>query len=211
MIESIVQWLTELIDSAGYIGIAVAVFVESVFAPIPSPFILPFVGFVSSQTDQSLAISILVATLGAYIGSFPFYFLGRWGEKAVSKFLKKYGKYLFMEQEEVDKGFEFFDRYGSSIVFTGRLIPLVRSVISFPAGVAKMPFLQFSIYTILGSAVWSTLLTVAGYLLGSKWEIIIFWLSQYENFVIITGVLVVVVYIVVKILKKRKKIKSKLA
>ncbi|MCK9415501.1 MAG: DedA family protein [Candidatus Dojkabacteria bacterium] len=205
MIENIVQWLTELIESTGYIGVAIAVFVESVFAPIPSPFILPFVGFVSSRTDQSLIISILAATLGAYLGSLPFYFLGRWGEKAVSRFLKKYGKYLFMEQDEVDKGFEFFDKYGSSIVFTGRLIPLVRSVISFPAGVAKMPFLQFSIYTILGSAVWSTVLTVAGYLLGSKWEVIIFWLAQYENFVIIAGVLVVLIYIVVKVLRRKKK------
>ncbi len=204
MIESIIEWLTKLIESAGYIGVAVAVFVESVFAPIPSPFILPFIGFVSSRTDQSLIISILFATLGAYLGSFPFYFLGRWGEKAVNKFLKKYGKYLFIEQEEVDKGFEFFDKYGPTIVFTGRLIPLVRSVISFPAGVAKMPFLQFSIYTILGSALWSTVLTVAGYLLGAKWELIIFWLSQYENFVIIIGVLIVVAYIIVKILKRKK-------
>jgi membrane protein DedA with SNARE-associated domain len=182
--------------------------VESVFAPIPSPFILPFVGFVSSRTDQSLIISILVASLGAYLGSFPFYFLGRWGEKAVEKFLKKFGKYLFIEQEEVDKGFEFFEKYGSSIVFTGRLIPLVRSVISFPAGVARMPFFKFSVYTILGSAVWSTALALAGYLLGGQWEVVIVWLERYENIVILLTILLILGYVVYKILSRKRVKKS---
>jgi membrane protein DedA with SNARE-associated domain len=204
MIESIVNWLTNLIESAGYFGVASAVFIESVFAPIPSPFILPFVGFVSSRTDQSLIISILAATLGAYLGSFPFYFLGRWGEKAVEKFLKKFGKYLFIEQEEVDKGFEFFEKYGPSIVFTGRLIPLVRSVISFPAGIARMPFLKFSVYTILGSAVWSTVLALAGFLLGEKWEIIVFWLGQYENLVIFLCIAVFIAYILYKVMQRKR-------
>jgi membrane protein DedA with SNARE-associated domain len=205
MISSIVEWLTNLIESAGYVGVGIAVFVESVFAPIPSPFILPFVGFVSSRTDQSLVISILAGAMGAYLGAFPFYFLGRWGEGAVNKFLKKFGKYLFIEQEEVDKGFEFFDKYGSSIVFTGRLIPLVRSVISFPAGVAKMPFLQFSIYTFLGSVIWNTVLGTAGYLLGESWEVVIVWLDTYENIVIVGLILAVVGYIAYKIFKRSRK------
>jgi membrane protein DedA with SNARE-associated domain len=208
MISRIVDFLTELIESAGYFGVGIAVFVESVFAPIPSPFILPFVGFVSSRTDQSLIISILVASLGAYLGSFPFYFLGRWGEKAVEKFLKKFGKYLFIEQEEVDKGFEFFEKYGSSIVFTGRLIPLVRSVISFPAGVARMPFFKFSVYTILGSAVWSTALALAGYLLGGQWEVVIVWLERYENIVILLTILLILGYVVYKILSRKRVKKS---
>ncbi len=205
MISTIVDWLTGLIESAGYIGVAIAVFVESVFAPIPSPFILPFIGFVSSRTDQSLVISILAGAVGAYLGSFPFYFLGRWGEGAVNKFLKKFGKYLFIEQEEVDKGFEFFEKYGSSIVFTGRLIPLVRSVISFPAGVAKMPFLKFSIYTFLGSVIWNALLGTAGYLLGERWEIIIVWLENYENVVIVALMLCVLGYVGYKIIKRSSK------
>lgn len=204
MISSIVEWLTNLIESAGYLGVGTAVFIESVFAPIPSPFILPFVGFVSSRTDQSLIVSILAAALGAYLGSFPFYFLGRWGEKAVEKFLKRFGKYLFIEQEEVDKGFEFFEKYGPSIVFTGRLMPLVRSVISFPAGVARMPFFKFSVYTILGSAVWSTALALAGYLLGEQWAVVIVWLEQYENIVIILTVLSILGYLTYKILKRKK-------
>jgi membrane protein DedA with SNARE-associated domain len=208
MISRIVDFLTELIESAGYFGVGIAVFVESVFAPIPSPFILPFVGFVSSRTDQSLIISILVASLGAYLGSFPFYFLGRWGEKAVEKFLKKFGKYLFIEQEEVDKGFEFFEKYGSSIVFTGRLIPLVRSVISFPAGVARMPFFKFSVYTILGSAVWSAALALAGYLLGGQWEVVIVWLERYENIVILLTILLILGYVVYKILSRKRVKKS---
>ena len=204
MIETIVTWLTNLIESTGYLGVGLAMFIESFFAPIPSELVLPFAGFVASRTDQILLVSIIVASISAYLGSLPFYFLGVWGEDLVEKFLKKFGKYLFIEQEDVDKGFEIFEKRGNGIVFFGRLIPVVRTVISFPAGVAKMPFLQFSIYTLLGSSIWSALLATAGFYLGENWEVVGTWLSRYEDIVLIVGVLCVVGYVVYKIIKKRK-------
>jgi membrane protein DedA with SNARE-associated domain len=202
MIADTVNWMIELMNLMGYLGITISVFLETVFPPIPSAFIQPFAGFVSSRSDQTLLLTILAAVIGAYLGTLPFYLLGRWGEKAVNRFLKKYGKYLFIEEKEVEKGFEFFDKYGNSIVLTGRLIPLVRTVISFPAGVAKMPFLQFTLYTLLGSAIWSTGLSVAGYLLGERWEIILVWLERYETLSIILMCLVIVGYIAYKLFKK---------
>ena len=204
MIENIVVWLTHLIESTGYLGVGLAMFIESFFAPIPSELILPFAGFVASRTDQVLIVSILVASVCAYLGSLPFYFLGVWGEGFVNKFLEKYGKYFFIQERDVAKGFKVFDRYGSGIIFFGRLIPIIRTVISFPAGVAKTPFLKFSIYTLLGSTIWSALLTSAGYLLGEQWELVGVWLSKYERGVIIFGVMVVVAYIVFQIVRKKK-------
>ncbi len=204
MIESIVSWLTNLIESTGYLGVGLSMFIESFFAPIPSELILPFAGFVASRSDQVLAISIIVASVCAYLGSLPFYFLGVWGEDVVNKFLDKYGKYFFIEQKDVKKGFEVFDRYGSGIIFFGRLIPVIRTVISFPAGVAKTPFIKFTVYTLLGSMIWSTLLAVAGYLLGEKWEMVSVWLSKYEDVVIVLGVVAVVGFVGFKIYQKLK-------
>jgi membrane protein DedA with SNARE-associated domain len=207
MIENIVDWLTNLMNSLGYLGIGLAVFLETIFPPIPSAFIQPFAGFVASRTDQTLLLTIISATIGTYLGTFPFYLLGIWGENAVYKFLSKYGKYLFIEQEEVDKAFEFFNKYGKEVVLFGRLIPLVRTFISFPAGVARMPFWQFTIYTLIGSAIWSSILSIAGYLLGENWEILLTWLSRYENIMLILIVVVIIAYFVFKILKKRKSTK----
>jgi membrane protein DedA with SNARE-associated domain len=204
MIENSIEWLTNIMNSLGYLGIGIAVFLETIFPPIPSAFIQPFAGFVASRTDQTLFLTIITATIGTYLGTFPFYLLGIWGEKAVYKFLKKYGKYLFIEQEEVDKAFEFFNKYGKEVVLFGRLIPLVRTFISFPAGVARMPFWQFTVYTLMGSAIWSTILAVAGYLLGENWEILLTLLSRYENIVLVLIVLVVIGYIVFKVVQRRK-------
>jgi membrane protein DedA with SNARE-associated domain len=207
MIENTVNWMIGLMESMGYLGIVFAVFLETVFPPIPSAFILPFAGFVSARTEQSLIISILAASFGSYLGTLPFYFLGVWGEDFVNRFLRKYGKYMFIEEEEVDKAFEFFDKHGKGIVLTGRFIPMVRSVISFPAGVARMPFVQFTIYTLLGGIVWSTVLATSGYFLGEQWENILIWLSLYENIAMILVVLVVLGYIAYKIIgrSRRKK------
>ena len=208
MIENMVEWLTNLMNSLGYLGIGISVFFETIFPPIPSAFIQPFAGFVASRTEQTLFLTILSATIGSYLGTLPFYLLGIWGEKSVYKFLKKYGKYLFIEQDDVDKAFEFFNKYGKEVVLFGRLIPLVRTFISFPAGVAKMPFWQFTLYTLVGSAIWSTILATSGFLLGENWEVLLTWLSKYETLVIILCIVGVVGYIVYNIVKKKKSKKS---
>jgi membrane protein DedA with SNARE-associated domain len=208
MIAGIVDWMTEIMESLGYLGVTIAVFLETIFPPIPSAFIQPFSGFVASRSDQTLLLTIVAASIGSFLGTVPFYFLGVWGEDFVNKFLKKYGKYLFIEESEVEKAFEFFDKHGSVIVITGRLIPLVRTVISFPAGVAKMPFIKFSIFTLLGAAIWSTVLSTAGYLLGERWEIILVWVEKYETISIILMILVVFAYIGYKILSRKRNSKN---
>jgi len=205
MISSVIDWLVNLIEVIGYPGVAIAMFVESFFAPIPSEIILPFSGFVAFGGSLNIYVVIVVATLAAYLGTLPFYFIGRWGNEFVMEFLKKYGKYLFISQDDLQKGFDAFEKYGGGIVFFGRLIPIVRTVISFPAGVARMNFAQFSIYTLVGAGIWSSILASAGFFLGDRWDMVSVYVERYENVILILLLVVVAVYIgwnIRKVLRK---------
>ena len=205
MISSVIDWLVNLIEVIGYPGVAIAMFIESFFAPIPSEIILPFSGFVAFGGSLNIYIVIVVATVAAYLGTLPFYFIGRWGNEFVMEFLKKYGKYLFISQDDLKKGFDAFERYGGGIVFFGRLIPIVRTVISFPAGVARMNFFQFSIYTLVGAGIWSSILASAGFFLGDRWDMVSVYVDRYENVILILLLVVVAVYIgwnIRKVLRK---------
>ena len=205
MISSVIDWLVNLIEVIGYPGVAIAMFIESFFAPIPSEIILPFSGFVAFGGSLNIYVVIVVATLAAYLGTLPFYFIGRWGNEFVMEFLKKYGKYLFISQDDLQKGFDAFEKYGRGIVFFGRLVPIVRTVISFPAGVSRMNFLQFSIYTLVGAGIWSSILASAGFFFGDRWDMVSVYVERYENVILILLLVVVAVYIgwnIRKVLRK---------
>lgn len=210
MIQAIIDWLVTVISTLGYPGVFIAVFLESFFAPIPNEIILPFSGFVASlpQGNMNIIWVIVIATIAAYLGSLPFYIIGKLGEKPVLKFLNKYGKYLFIPKSDVDKGFKVFEKYGNGVVFFGRLIPIVRTVISFPAGIAKMNFIRFSIYTLAGSLIWNSILTYLGYVFGDNWEVIGGWVGKYEKVILVVIAVCVLIYIgrgVKNILVSRKK------
>jgi len=203
MIQSIIDWLVNAISTIGYPGVFISVFLESFFAPIPSEIILPFSGFVASTGKMDLVFVIVIATVAAYLGSLPFYFIGKWGEKPVINFIDKYGKYLFIQQKDVDKVFGAFDKYGKGVVFFGRLIPMIRTLISFPAGVAKMQFARFSMYTLLGSLTWNILLTYAGYQLGDHWSVVSKWIEKYQNVILVLIIIAVLLYIIRGIKSRR--------
>ncbi|HQA87524.1 MAG TPA: DedA family protein [Candidatus Dojkabacteria bacterium] len=203
MIQSIIDWLVNAISTIGYPGVFISVFLESFFAPIPSEIILPFSGFVASTGKMNLIFVIVIATVAAYLGSLPFYFIGKWGEKPVINFINKYGKYLFIQQKDVDKVFGAFDKYGKGVVFFGRLIPMIRTLISFPAGVAKMQFARFSMYTLLGSLTWNILLTYAGYQLGDHWSVVSKWIEKYQNVILVLIIIAVLLYIIRGIKSRR--------
>jgi membrane protein DedA with SNARE-associated domain len=195
MINSLVDWLVQTIDSLGYLGVFIGVFLESFLALIPSEIILPFSGFVASRGTMNIVLVIATVGIGAYLGSLPFYFIGLWGDDFVEKFLKKYGKYLFISQDDLEKGYKAFEKHGNKIVFFGRFIPLIRSVISFPAGAARMKFSIFSIYTILGSLLYATALCLGGYYMGENWQIIASYINQYENIVLALLSIAILIYI----------------
>ncbi len=190
MITSFIDWLVKIIEVLGYPGVALSMFIESFFAPIPSEIILPFSGFVASQGSLNIYVVILVATVAAYLGTLPFYFIGLWGEDVVLKFLKKYGKYLFISQKDLDNGYKAFEKFGYGIVFLGRLIPIVRTVISFPAGASKMNFGIFSLFTLVGTLIWSSILAYTGYVMGENWKIVSVYVDEYQK--VIIGVLLVI-------------------
>ena len=203
MIQSIIDWLVNAISTIGYPGVFISVFLESFFAPIPSEIILPFSGFVASTGKMDLVFVIVIATVAAYLGSLPFYFIGKWGEKPVINFINKYGKYLFIQQKDVDKVFGAFDKYGKGVVFFGRLIPMIRTLISFPACVAKMQFARFSMYTLFGSLTWNILLTYAGYQLGDHWSVVSKWIEKYQNVILVLIIIAVLLYIIRRIKSRR--------
>jgi membrane protein DedA with SNARE-associated domain len=205
MIESLVNWLINLVSTLGYPGIAFSMFVESFFAPIPSELIMPFAGFLASEGKMDLLVLALVGGVSSYLGSLPFYFLGYWGNDfIVNKFIARYGKYLFISQKDVDRGFALFDKNGNGIVLLGRLVPLVRTVISFPAGVAKMNFVEFSFYTLIGSVLWSGFLATAGYLLGENWRDVVKWIEGYQEIIIGLLLLIIIVFIGPKLIGRKK-------
>ncbi|KUK75892.1 MAG: hypothetical protein XD93_1213 [candidate division WS6 bacterium 34_10] len=195
MINSLVDWLVQVIDSLGYIGVFIAVFLESFLALIPSEIILPFSGFVASRGSMNIVLVILTVGIGAYLGTLIFYFIGLWGEDFVLKFLKKYGKYIFISEEDLEKANKTFEKHGEWIVFVGRFIPLIRTVISFPAGVAKMKFSKFSLYTIVGSLMFGAALSLAGYFMGENWPVVSTYISQYENVVLSLLTIALLIYI----------------
>lgn len=195
MITTFIDWLVRLIELIGYPGVMLAMFIESFFAPIPSEIILPFSGFVAYSGSLNIFLVVILASIAAYLGTLPFYFIGKWGKESVDTFLQKYGKYLFIKQGDLEKGYDIFNKHGNKMVFFGRLIPIVRTVISFPAGVANMHFGVFSLYTFAGTLLWSTILATAGYLLGDGWDTISVYVSKYEKIILVVLVILILLFV----------------
>ena len=177
-------WASNLIQTLGYPGLGLVMFLENVFPPIPSEIILPMAGSLTLKGDFSLLGITLVGMVGSVAGAWVFYGLGYWlDEKSVRFIIQTYGKWLFLSTADLDRALAWFQRYGGWVVFFGRMIPLVRSLISIPAGLAKMNWVKFTIFTALGTACWSFLLAFAGQMLGKNWAKVEEYLAQYENVV----------------------------
>jgi membrane protein DedA with SNARE-associated domain len=168
-------FLQSLYGAVGYIGVMLAMAIESAMIPLPSELILPFAGFMVSDPSQiepltgqpwNFWIVVIVATLGNTLGSLIAYAIGAYGGRP---FLERYGKYLLIRQHEIDAADRFFEKYGAATVFFGRLLPIVRTFISFPAGVTRMPLGKFIAYSTAGALPWSIALVYAGVLLGANW------------------------------------------
>jgi membrane protein DedA with SNARE-associated domain len=185
LFEMVNTWASNLIQTLGYPGLGLVMFLENVFPPIPSEIILPMAGSLTLNGDFSLLGITLVGMVGSVAGAWFFYGLGYWlDEKKVRFIIRTYGKWLFLSTADLDRALAWFQRYGGWVVFFGRMIPMVRSLISIPAGLAKMNWVRFTIFTALGTACWSFLLAFAGQMLAKKnWAKVEEYLAQYENVV----------------------------
>ena len=165
--------VTEIVERLGYVGVALLVALENVFPPIPSELILPLAGFLCAQGTFLLPVMVLAATMGSVGGGLVLYGVGaRLGEARVRRAVRRYGQWLTLDEQDLDSADSWFDRHGGKAVFLGRLAPLIRSLVSIPAGFRRMPVSRFVLYTAAGSALWNSALIGAGWALGDRWHVV---------------------------------------
>jgi len=182
-------WVVDVIDKLGPLGVGGLIALENVVPPIPSEIILPFAGFSANRGDLNVIAAWVAATVGSLIGAWVLYAVGALiGYDRICHLAEKRWFILF-GASDLARGERFFDRYGSWIVFFGRFVPLVRSIVSVPAGIERMPLLRFSLLTALGSAIWNAIFIAAGYELGSRWDDVEGWI-QPASYVVVALLLV---------------------
>jgi len=199
--EIVIPFLNALYGAAGYVGVMVAMAIESAMVPLPSELILPYAGFLVSDPSQiepltgrpwSFWVVVVVATIGNTAGSLVGYAIGAWGGRP---FLLRWGRFLLIRPHEIELADRFFERWGPATAFFSRLLPVVRTFISFPAGVARMPLGRFILYSTAGALPWSFLLVFAGEQLGARWVDIRHALQPFDLAIAIGVVLLVVLFV----------------
>lgn len=199
-------WISNIMNKFGYWGISFLIFLENVFPPIPSEVVLTFAGFSVTLEGSKITIlgSIIAATIGSVLGAIVLYLIGTLiTPKTLKKWLgNKYVKILGFKEQDVDKTVTFFDKWGYLAVLLGRCVPIIRSLISIPAGMFKMNIIKFIFYTTIGSLVWNTVLIKLGAYFGSNWEIVVNYVKNYSYVVL---VLLIIIFSIMIILKQKKK------
>lgn len=186
--QGIVEWVVGVMELIGAPGVGVATALETVFPPIPSEIILPLAGFTAGQGRYSVIAAIAWATVGSYLGAVLLYYVGKaWGLDRTRRFADSIP---LASHRDVDRAVEWFGRHGRTAVLVGRMVPGVRSLISLPAGIDRMPMLAFSGYTILGSLAWNLLLIMLGFFLGENWQVVADYVGHFSTVVkVVLGVL----------------------
>lgn len=165
------NWVIQIIERLGYFGIAFLMFLDNVFPPIPSEIIMPSAGYTASRGQLQIIGVIVAGSLGSILAAAILYALGRKiSHAALFRWTDRYGKYLFIQTKDLQMALEWFEKYGHRIVFFGRMIPAVRSLISIPAGMSRMPFWKFMLYSSLGTVIWTTFLAGVGFYFGENQE-----------------------------------------
>jgi membrane protein DedA with SNARE-associated domain len=198
MLKELVHSALVFIEGLGVWGILLGLMLEV----IPSELVLSFGGYLVSQGRVSFFWAIVFGTIGCVLQQVILYWIGRYGGRP---FVEKYGKYLLLKPHFIDMAEKWFNKYGAGMVFTARFIPVVRQAISIPAGMARMPMLQFLLYTMLGTIPWAILFVYLGRTLGSNWEQINEIAAPYMRPLIISGIILILLYIIFKVLTRNRK------
>ena len=203
------QFILHIIEQFGYFGVFFLILIENVFPPIPSEVILLFSGFFSTYTNLSVLYMIVASTFGSFLGAIILYYIGKiFNKERLKKIVNgRLGKILFLKEKDIDKADEWFDNKGNKSVFFCRFVPIVRSLISIPAGMSEMPMGKFIIYTICGSMIWNTVLICLGFRLGSNWEYVLTILDKYQ-IVVIVILVIIFGYVIIKFYRKKRKSKK---
>lgn len=199
--------LVRLLNQYGYIGIAFLIFIENIFPPIPSEVILLFGGFMTTYTNMRPLFVITAATIGSYFGACVLYLVGRGiSKERLIRFVDgRVGVLLHVKADHIEKADQWFGMHGEKAVLICRCVPIVRSIISIPAGLSKMRFSKFSVLTIVGSMIWNTVLVLLGYISGSAWESTMRYIDWYKKAFIVFIILFIITVLSVRYLKGRHK------
>jgi membrane protein DedA with SNARE-associated domain len=184
MILNIIEFITQLISSWGYAGIYITMTLESTLIPIPSEIVIPFAGFLAYMGEMNIWLIVLVSSFANLTGSIIAYEVGKYLGRG---FIERYGKYVLLNMGHLQLVERWFDKYGSLTVLFSRMLPLVRTINALPAGIGKMNFPKFCIYTFIGSIPWNLALVLVGYLLKENWNL----LEKYSLYIDILAILVV--------------------
>lgn len=197
------QWITETMDAYGYFGIFLLIALENLFPPIPSEVILTFGGFMTTSSGLTIPGVILASTAGSVVGAVLLYGVGKLlSAERLEAIVARYGKILRLKPEDIRKADAWFDKHGVWAVLLGRLVPLIRSLISIPAGSTGMRWLPFLVLTTIGSLVWNTVLVYVGAAVGASWETIVGYMDIYSN-VVYVGLVLIVVAVGILYVRKR--------
>jgi membrane protein DedA with SNARE-associated domain len=193
----------EIISFFGYFGVFVLMMFESMIVPVPSELVMPFAGFLAAEGRFSFALVVLFSSLGSIVGSLLSYFLGKYGG---NRLVLKFGRYLFLDASDLEKTERWFAKKGDRTVLISRFIPVVRHLISIPAGIGKMHLKKFCIYTLVGATAWNTFLAYLGYVLGRNWQEIRHY-SEYISISVAVLLAAAFVYMVYHHIKDKRKSK----
>lgn len=201
-----IDFFQHLIDSLGYFGVFLLLFIENIFPPLPSEVVAPFCGYAAARGELNIAGVIAAAVLGSMVGQLPWYYAGRLlGEKRIETLAARYGRWLTVTPHEVWRVFEWFARFGAASVFLGRMIPAIRAVISLPAGIAEMPLGKFLVYSLAGTTLWMGGLAYAGYRLGQNYDLVAKYMEPGTKIVVALVVLTYVVRLALSFMKPQPK------
>lgn len=192
MVHTIIQWLLSTIGAMGYPGILLLMAMESSIFPVPSEFVMPPAGYLVHQGKMNMALVILCGTVGSLIGAYANYFVSHYLGRPL---ILKYGKYVLIPPDKFMRVEHFFLKHGEISTFIGRLLPVIRHLISIPAGVAGMNHVKFTLYTLLGAGIWCTILTFIGYAIGENQQLIVQYSHQAILWVVLSCAVLVAIYI----------------
>lgn len=197
-------WILQILETYGALGIFLLIFIENIFPPIPSEVILTFGGFMTTITTLSPFMVILSSTIASLAGALVLYSIASFFSfDKVLYFIENQGKFLRLKRKDIEKAITFYERYEGKTVFFCRMVPIVRSLISIPAGMSKMKISSFIFLTTLGSFIWNTLLIVCGVVLGERWEDVLIWIKGYSYVVLGVAALMIVFFAIRYFMKKK--------
>jgi membrane protein DedA with SNARE-associated domain len=200
----LIDYFTMIIEKLGYLGVGILMTLESMVAPVPSEAVMPFAGFLWYDGMFSLLGIVIASTLGSIVGSLISYYIGAYGGRPL---VKKFGKYLLLNEHHLDKTEQFFQRHGDKTIFISRFIPIVRHLISIPAGIGQMRLGKFILYTTVGAGLWNSFLAWLGFQLRDKWGVIRKY-TEILDVLIIIGLIMTIIYFIYQRKKRSRQMNS---